>query len=114
MQRRYQDEGFRVLAVDVDGDKQEFAKYFTQEMGWPEVSFPILLDDDDQAKLGERYSFEGVPRIYLLDRDQRIRYQPAELPSKASTEEFARLKKEAMARLTQQIEATLEEDHAAR
>ncbi len=65
MQRMYQRlraEGFEVLAVDLQEDRQR-VQSFAKDLG---LSFPILLDSD--GSVGGEYGAHALPTTFLLDR----------------------------------------------
>lgn len=67
MQATYSHQGFKVLAVNLDQDRESAATFLRE---YP-VNFPVLLDPD--AKLPEAYGVMGMPTSYLIDRQGRIR-----------------------------------------
>ncbi len=66
--KRYQDAGFAVLSVNVEGDPIP-ARALAQETG---VSFPVLIDSGQ--KISELYELEAMPSSVLIDRDGVVRY----------------------------------------
>ncbi|MBV1906704.1 MAG: TlpA family protein disulfide reductase [Pseudomonadales bacterium] len=66
--QRYEDAGFSVVAVNVEGEKAP-AQALAKETG---VSFPVLIDTDQ--KVSEQYNLEAMPSSVLIDRDGVIRY----------------------------------------
>jgi peroxiredoxin len=65
---RHKDEGFRVLAINVDEDLA-LAREFAAQYDLPFV----LLRDEDRA-IAASYRVPGFPSHYLVDRDGRIRF----------------------------------------
>ena len=61
-QIRFQDQGFTVLAVNVEQDRQTVAA-FTEKLG---LTFPVLLDVD--GKIADLYGVSGYPTGFLIDR----------------------------------------------
>lgn len=68
LHHRYEDTGFAVLGVNVEGDP-EMAREIVDKT---HVTFPILLDDGQ--KVSELYSLEAMPSTVVIDRDGVIRY----------------------------------------
>lgn len=65
--RRYNAEGFTVIGVNVDGGSDgvaDFIKHFN-------MTYPVVLDNDQSV--GELYQVHGIPNMFLLDRDGRVR-----------------------------------------
>ncbi len=61
-QVRFQEQGFIVIAVNVEEDAQAVAG-FTKNLG---ISYPILLDPD--GIIADRYGVSGYPTGFLIDR----------------------------------------------
>jgi peroxiredoxin len=59
----YQEEGFTVLAVDVQENEAQVAA-FARESG---LSFPILLDRD--GSVSARYQVRAMPSTFFVDQD---------------------------------------------
>ena len=59
----YQDEGFAVLAVDVQESK-DVVQAFVESEG---LTFPVLLDQ--RAKVTSMYRIRGLPTSFFVDRD---------------------------------------------
>ncbi len=68
LHHRYEDTGFAVLGVNVEGDS-ESAREIVDKTN---VTFPILLDDGQ--KVSELYSLEAMPSTIVVDRDGVVRY----------------------------------------
>ncbi len=68
MHQRYQDAGFVVLGVNVEGDKR-LAQGLVQQTG---VNFPILIDQDQ--KVSALYDVSAMPSSVVLDRNGVVRY----------------------------------------
>jgi peroxiredoxin len=60
---RYRDQGFTVLAVDLQESDSQVAD-FAAEMG---LTFPILMDRD--GSVFARYRVMGLPSTFFVDRD---------------------------------------------
>jgi peroxiredoxin len=68
--RRYQDAGFAVLGINVEGaDKQDEAQAMISKAG---VTFPVLVDEGQQ--ISELYALEAMPTSVVVDRDGVVRY----------------------------------------
>ncbi len=68
MHQRYQDAGFAVLGVNVEGEERP-ARTLAQQTG---VTFPILIDVGQQVS--ERYDLGAMPSSVVVDRDGKVRY----------------------------------------
>ena len=65
---RHRDQGFRVMAINVDEDV-EAARAFVEEYNIP---FPVLLDTD--KSVSSSYRVPGFPTHFIVDRRGRIRF----------------------------------------
>ncbi len=66
--RTLHDEGFRVLAVNIDApDKRADVESFRREY---QLSFPILFDPEKGAY--QAFGVSGLPETFLIDPDGRI------------------------------------------
>ncbi|MEE8045656.1 MAG: TlpA disulfide reductase family protein [Dehalococcoidia bacterium] len=68
LHHRYEDTGFAVLGINVEGDSGSAQEIVDKT----NVTFPILLDDGQ--KVSELYSLEAMPSTVVVDRDGVIRY----------------------------------------
>ena len=68
LHHRYEDTGFAVLGVNVEGDSDSAREIVDKT----NVTFPILLDAGQ--KVSELYSLEAMPSIVVVDRDGVVRY----------------------------------------
>jgi thiol-disulfide isomerase/thioredoxin len=66
MQARYGDQGFRVIAINLD-DERANADTFLAEV---ETNFDIAYDPD--GKTAESYNLRVMPSSFLIDRDGNI------------------------------------------
>ena len=66
--QRYQDAGFAVLGVNVEGEASA-ARKITDKT---KVTFPVLIDAGQQVS--EEYEVEAMPSTVLVDRDGVVRY----------------------------------------
>ncbi|RMH20826.1 MAG: TlpA family protein disulfide reductase, partial [Gammaproteobacteria bacterium] len=65
--QRYKEQGFSLLAVNIEMDNQKQVKKFVNRYA---LTFPILLDP--KATVRKRYEIEGLPTSYLIDRRGRF------------------------------------------
>jgi len=66
--QRYEDAGFAVLAVNVEG-KAAPARALASET---KVSYPVLIDEDQLVS--QLYDLQAMPSSVLIDRDGVVRY----------------------------------------
>ena len=71
---RYRDEGFTLLAINVEKDADKVRK----ELRSLQVSFPVLIDVT--SEVSKNYEVEEMPSTYLIDRDGNLRYTHNGLP----------------------------------
>ncbi|KPJ91587.1 MAG: hypothetical protein AMJ55_11535 [Gammaproteobacteria bacterium SG8_15] len=71
---RYRDEGFTLLAINVEKDVDKVRK----ELRTLQVSFPVLIDVT--SEVSKNYEVEEMPSTYLIDRDGNLRYTHNGLP----------------------------------
>ena len=68
--QRYQDAGFAVLGINVEGaSKTDEAQAMVSKAG---VTFPVLVDEGQQVS--ELYALEAMPTSVVVDRDGVVRY----------------------------------------
>ena len=68
--QRYQDAGFAVLGINVEGaSKADEAQAMVSKAG---VTFPVLVDEGQQVS--ELYALEAMPTSVVVDRDGVVRY----------------------------------------
>ena len=68
--QRYQDAGFAVLGINVEGaSKADEAQAMVNKAG---VTFPVLVDEGQQVS--ELYALEAMPTSVVVDRDGVVRY----------------------------------------
>jgi peroxiredoxin len=60
------DANFEILAISIDEQKADAEKYAEAE----KLPFPVLLDP--QNKTAEAYSVEGIPTMFVIDKDGKI------------------------------------------
>ena len=68
LHHRYEDTGFAVLGVNVEGEVEPAQKIVDKT----KVTFPVLIDE--QQKVSEMYSLEAMPSTVVVDRDGVVRY----------------------------------------
>lgn len=69
MQSKYQDQGFEVVAINLDM-RPELAYAFLEQIP---AEFHVLLDED--ALLPDAFNVIGMPTSYLIDKEGRLRAQ---------------------------------------
>ena len=60
------DANFEILAISIDEDKANAEKYAAAE----KLPFPVLFDP--QSKTADAYSVEGIPTMFVIDKDGKI------------------------------------------
>ena len=66
------DEGFEVVGVSLDQDKDALLKYIEEnDIEWPNI-FDADDSDSDRKALAERYSVNAIPATYLLDKEGKV------------------------------------------
>lgn len=68
LHQRYQDTGFTVLGVNVEGVEGP-ARELAQKTG---VTFPVLVDEGQ--KISKLYDLKAMPSTVVVDRDGNVRY----------------------------------------
>ncbi len=68
LHQRYEDTGFAVLGVNVEGEVAPAQKIVDKT----NVTFPVLIDTKQQVS--ELYNLEAMPSTVVIDRDGNIRY----------------------------------------
>ncbi len=68
LHHRYQDTGFAVLGINVEGEREPAQDLVDKT----NVTFPILLDADQ--KVSEMYDLQAMPSSVVIDRDGVVRY----------------------------------------
>jgi len=59
---------FEILAVSIDEDPQAATAFATAN----QLTFPVLLDA--KQKMAEAYQVEGIPTMFVIDKDGKITY----------------------------------------
>lgn len=68
LHHRYEDTGFAVLGVNVEGEAAPAQEIVDKT----NVTFPILIDDGQHVS--EMYNLEAMPSTVVVDRDGVVRY----------------------------------------
>jgi len=68
LHHRYEDTGFAVLGINVEGEIKPAQKVVDKT----NVTFPVLIDEEQ--KVSEMYSLEAMPSTIVVDRDGIVRY----------------------------------------
>lgn len=68
LHQRYEEAGFAVLGVNVEGKRAPAEKIAKQS----NVSFPVLIDASQSVS--KKYDLEAMPSTVMVDRDGKIRY----------------------------------------
>jgi peroxiredoxin len=68
LHHRYEDTGFAVLGVNVEGEAEPAQEVVDKT----NVTFPVLIDAEQ--KVSEMYSLEAMPSTVVVDRDGVVRY----------------------------------------
>ena len=68
LHHRYQDTGFAVLGVNVEGEAGPAQEIVDKT----NVTIPVLIDTNQ--KVSEMYNLEAMPSTVVVDRDGVVRY----------------------------------------
>jgi peroxiredoxin len=68
LHHRYEDTGFAVLGVNVEGEVEPAQEIVDKT----NVTFPILIDESQ--KVSEMYNLQAMPSTVVVDRDGVVRY----------------------------------------
>mgnify|MGYP001823438726 FL=1 len=68
LHQRYEETGFAVLGVNVEGEDAPAQKIVDKT----NVTFPVLIDEGQ--KVSELYDLEAMPSTVVVDRDGLVRY----------------------------------------
>jgi len=68
LHQRYEDTGFAVLGINVEGDERP-ARELLQKVP---VTFPVLIDEGQTVS--QLYRLEAMPSTVVVDRDGVVRY----------------------------------------
>jgi cytochrome c biogenesis protein CcmG/thiol:disulfide interchange protein DsbE len=66
MQSRYHKQGFRVITINLDKDKQQARDFLRRHR----INFPVAYDP--KGRIATRYGVKAMPSSYLIDRQGRI------------------------------------------
>lgn len=65
----YQNDGFMVVGISLDRDKETLMNFIDErEMEWPQ----IYIEDGWEGELPRLFNVSGIPRMYLLDPEGNI------------------------------------------
>jgi len=67
IQARFKREGLRVIAVNVDAEREDANGFITQMSPNFDIAF------DPAGEVAERYDLQGMPSAYLIDRKGQLR-----------------------------------------
>ena len=67
------DANFEILAISIDEEKADAEKYAAAE----KLPFPVLFDP--QSKTADAYSVEGIPTLFVINKDGKIAHAHAGL-----------------------------------
>ena len=68
LHQRYEDAGFAVLGVNVEGETAPAQKIVDKT----DITFPVLIDEGQSVS--ELYDLEAMPSTVVIDRDGVVRY----------------------------------------
>ena len=68
LHQRYEEAGFAVLGVNVEGKRKPAEKIAKKS----KVTFPVLIDAGQ--KVSEAYDLEAMPTTVVVDRNGKVRY----------------------------------------
>lgn len=68
LHQRYEDTGFAVLGVNVEGEEKPAREIVDKT----KVTFPVLIDEGQLVS--ELYDLEAMPSTVVIDRDGLVRY----------------------------------------
>ena len=64
----YHDQGFEVVAVSLDYEKQTLVDYIKEkELPWTQIYFESE-DENQMNPLADKYSIDAIPATFLIDR----------------------------------------------
>ena len=69
MRKKYQDQGFEVIAVNLDKFRHDANKFLKKTPAEFTVAY------DPEGEMASKYDLLGMPSAYIIDRDGIIRYQ---------------------------------------
>ena len=68
MQERYGEDGFKVIAINVDKDKAKAQKFLERMPACFDIAY------DPEGEVADLYSLKVMPSSYLIDRDGNLVY----------------------------------------
>ena len=96
MKEKYKDQGFEIVAINLDKDKALADEFIKSQA----VNFPIAFNPS--ADIAEKYGVEGMPSSYLVYADGRLRIRYTGFWNKRKAE-----KEQMIKTLLQQMKNTL-------
>ncbi len=69
MQSKYQQQGLKLIAVNIDVERSDADAFLTEFA----VNFNIIYDPD--AVIGRQYQLKGMPSSFLIDKEGIVRFQ---------------------------------------
>ena len=66
MQEKYKNNGFEIIAVNLDANNEDAQKFLISTM----AKFTVAFDSKGQTPI--KYGVKGMPTSYLIDRDGKI------------------------------------------
>jgi hypothetical protein len=72
--KKYQDQGFEIIGVSNDFQRQDLLQFLSRDPGvvWPQLFSPSSSANHWNV-LTEKYGVDSIPRVYLIDRDGILR-----------------------------------------
>lgn len=68
MEQKYKDQGFKIVAINLDEEKQ-LAETFLQQ--YPAI---FKIHFDPQGNLAQQYKLKGMPSSFILDKDGKVKF----------------------------------------
>jgi thiol-disulfide isomerase/thioredoxin len=77
--KKYHDQGFEILGVSSDVYKKDLTSFLAQntDMVWPQLFTP---SPDQMSPQGKKFQIQGVPTVFLIDRNGVLREQECGRP----------------------------------
>jgi thiol-disulfide isomerase/thioredoxin len=70
---RYHQEGFEVIGVSLDNERDQLTEFLKQhEVPWPQIFFDDPSQRGWSSPLVQKYDITGIPSVYLLDRKGQV------------------------------------------
>ncbi len=71
----YKDQGFEVIAINLDTQEKNMTKFLKQMNTTPEFKITFDVVHDPKGEIASKYNLEGMPTTVLVDRKGKIRYR---------------------------------------